>query len=77
MINRYTIQGMTCGGCAATVQRLLSGVAGVTNVQIDLHHHEASIGTSHTLPISALQAALAETHYRITELTPESAVHAS
>lgn len=30
-----TVTGMTCGGCAATVQRVLSRVPGVTAAEVD------------------------------------------
>lgn len=37
------ISGMTCGGCANTVKRLLSGVDGVTAVDVDLAKGKAEI----------------------------------
>jgi copper chaperone CopZ len=58
---------MTCGGCAATVQRLLFGVVGVIGVQIDLPHHAAWLGMKSDIDLSTLQAALSVTHYRISE----------
>jgi copper chaperone CopZ len=77
MVHKYSIEGMTCGGCATTVQRLLLGVAGVIGVQVDLLHHEASVGAVQDVKLSALQGALAGTHYRITEPMPEHALHKS
>lgn len=38
-----SISGMTCGGCADTVKRLLFGVDGVTGVDVDLRRGVAEI----------------------------------
>lgn len=38
-----SISGMTCSGCANTVQRVLSGVLGVTNVDVDLDKGSAVV----------------------------------
>ncbi len=32
----FKVPGMTCGGCAASVRKVLGGVAGVEDVQIDV-----------------------------------------
>ncbi|MEZ5657184.1 MAG: heavy metal-associated domain-containing protein [Burkholderiaceae bacterium] len=37
------VQGMTCGGCVASVQRLLKGVAGVDKAEVDLAQHHAVV----------------------------------
>jgi copper chaperone CopZ len=41
---RLSISGMTCGGCADTVKRVLSRVPGVTAVEVDLDKGAASVG---------------------------------
>jgi copper chaperone CopZ len=42
-----TVSGMTCGGCANAVNRVLSAVAGVTRVHVDLAGERATvIGTA-------------------------------
>ena len=33
---RLTVQGMTCGNCARSVERKLMGTAGVTKAKVDL-----------------------------------------
>ncbi len=35
MSERWSVAGMTCGGCAASVVRVLSGVSGVLDVRAD------------------------------------------
>lgn len=39
-----SISGMTCSGCADTVKRVLSRVAGVTAVEVDLDGGAATVG---------------------------------
>jgi copper chaperone CopZ len=58
MTHTYNITGMTCSGCQAKVQTVLSKVKGVQNVKIDLSKGEASIDMEHHIPTSELQSAL-------------------
>jgi copper chaperone len=37
------IQGMTCGGCANSVKRVLSDIAGVQSVEVSLDAGEARV----------------------------------
>ena len=38
-----TVQGMTCGNCARSVERKLTGTAGVTKAMVDLAGSAASV----------------------------------
>jgi copper chaperone CopZ len=58
MTHTYNVSGMTCGGCLAKVQKLLSGIAGVKSVSIDLPTGEASIEMTGHIPTSELKSAL-------------------
>lgn len=58
MTHTYTVAGMTCTGCVATVQRQLSQVPGVQKVAIDLAKNEATIDMAKHLPTADLKAAL-------------------
>ena len=58
MTHTYTITGMTCNGCAAKVQKLLSGVDGVEAVNIHLEKNEADVTMHHHIQTNALQNAL-------------------
>jgi len=58
MTHTYNITGMTCGGCLAKVQGLLSKVNGVENVQIDLAKLEATIDMERHIPTADLKEAL-------------------
>ncbi len=60
---------MSCGGCVAAVKNKLSTVAGVTSVQVDLAKKEAEITSSAIIKADALQNALKNTQYTISELS--------
>ena len=54
----YKITGMTCAGCQAKVQHLLSQVKGVNSVAIDLQKEEAEVTMEHHIATSELKNAL-------------------
>ncbi|MEJ7675619.1 MAG: heavy metal-associated domain-containing protein [Chitinophagaceae bacterium] len=58
MTHTYNVTGMSCGGCKATVQKLLAGVTGVENVMVDLPKAEAVIEMKEHVATSQLQSAL-------------------
>lgn len=59
---------MTCAGCQAKVQNVLSKVKGVKNVTIDLSKGEAEIEMDKHVPTSELQSALMDyPKYQLTE----------
>jgi len=59
MKHTYAISGLTCGGCAAKVKNLLSGVKGVNDVVIDLGKGEAEVEMSRHVGTGILKEALA------------------
>ena len=62
---------MTCGGCSAKVQSLLSNVTGAKNIRIDLAKAEANIDMEKHIPTSLLQAALKDyPKYQLSEKNP-------
>lgn len=58
MTQTYNIQGMTCGGCVASVQQKLSKISGVTSVEVSLASTEAKIEMLHPIPLKQLQEIL-------------------
>ena len=58
MTHTYNVNGMTCGGCQAKVQSLLSQTPGVKNVSIDLAKGEATINMDNHITTSTLKTAL-------------------
>ena len=58
MTHTYSITGMSCTGCQATVQKLFSNVPGIKNVSVDLQKAEATMDMENHIPITQLQSAL-------------------
>ena len=58
MTHTYKITGMTCNSCKAKVHQLLSQVAGIANVDVDLVNAEAAIQMDKHIATATLQNAL-------------------
>src|ERR1019366_9506257 len=58
MTHTYSVTGMSCTGCQAKVQQLLSGVNGVEKVSVDLPNGEAVIDMKEHIPTDQLKSAL-------------------
>jgi cation transport ATPase len=58
---------MTCDSCQAKVQKALSGIEGVTHVEVDWHSGETEITMQKHISTSVLQDALKGTKYQLTE----------
>lgn len=70
MTHIYKVSGMTCSGCQAKVQNLLSKVAGVKAVSIDLGKGEATIEMDKHIATDELKAALKDyPKYQLSETT--------
>ncbi len=70
MTHTYNISGMTCTGCQAKVQSLLSKVAGVQQVNIDLAKAEATIDMDKHIATADLKSALKDyPKYQISEIS--------
>lgn len=78
MTHTYKITGMTCTGCQAKVQSLLSKIPGVKKVSIDLDKGEATIDMAGHIPTPDLQAAFTDhPKYKLSEIPiPQIAVGA-
>ena len=65
----YFVRGMSCQGCKNHVQKALSSVPGVKNVEVDLEKGEALIESPSLIEISSLQQYLSASggHYTISE----------
>ena len=56
----YTIKGMTCGGCKASVEKKLNEIEGVTHVSVNLEKGEATITMDAHIAKDILQKVLPE-----------------
>ena len=71
MTHTYNVSGMTCSGCQAKVQNVLSKVKGVKNVAIDLSKGEEIINIDKHVSTAELQLALKDyPKYQLTEDHP-------
>ena len=60
----YTVTGMTCRHCVASVREEVSEVAGVETVDVDLTSGRLSVGGS-GFDSDAVRAAVAEAGYQV------------
>lgn len=68
MTHTYKVSGMTCTGCQAKVQSLLSKVAGIKDININLAKGEATINMDKHIATDDLKAVLKEyPKYQISE----------
>jgi Cu+-exporting ATPase len=67
MKHTYTVSGMSCIGCQASVEKSLRSLSGVTNVTVDLKKSEATIEMDTHIPLEKLQETLLKSglHYTI------------
>ncbi|MBP2322215.1 copper ion binding protein [Kibdelosporangium banguiense] len=61
----YTVTGMTCQHCVASVTEELSELDGVTKVAIDLTTGAVTVDSSAQLDPSAVKAAVTEAGYAL------------
>lgn len=63
MKNEYSIEGVKCGGCVAAVKEKLSKLESVIDVEINIQ--EKTIEVEGSASKEELQAALADTNFKI------------
>jgi len=61
----YTVTGMTCGHCVASVTEEVSKLDGVTSVDVDLASGRVSISSDVPLDGEAVAAAVDEAGYAV------------
>lgn len=66
MIHTYTVAGMTCNNCKASVENALQGLEYIKDVQVNLESSEVTIEMTMRVAVSKLQEALPE-KYSISE----------
>lgn len=64
-IETYTVTGMTCQHCAASVSEELSEVAGVEGVEVDVDSGRVTVTSTAPLKRSAVQGAVDEAGYEL------------
>lgn len=71
MKNTYTVTGMTCNGCRASVEKALNQIKNVINASVNLDSAEATIEMDKHISTETLQKALSD-KYTISEKKHEN-----
>ena len=61
----YTVQGMTCGHCVASVTEEVKGIAGVSDVSVELESGAVTVTSDAPLDTAAVKAAVQEAGYEL------------
>ena len=61
----YTVTGMTCGHCVASVTEEIQEISGVENVDVVLESGAVTVTSSQPLDDSAVKAAVEEAGYQV------------
>ena len=64
--NTFTVTGMTCGHCVASVTEEISAIDGVTDVAVDLPTGAVTVTSDRSLDAERVRAAVAEAGYQVT-----------
>jgi copper chaperone len=64
-IRTFTVQGMTCGHCVASVTEEVQEIAGVEHVDVVLETGAVTVTSSQPLDDSAVRDAVEEAGYRL------------
>jgi copper chaperone len=62
----YTVTGMTCGHCVASVTEEVSKLDRVTNVEVDLASGQVTVTSDGPIDDAAVAAAVDEAGYSVT-----------
>ena len=61
----YTVTGMTCGHCVASVTEEVSGIDGVTDVAVDLPTGAVTVTSTEPVDDADIRAAVQEAGYEL------------
>ena len=64
-VNSFTVSGMTCGHCVASVSDAIRKLDGVTNVNVDLGSGEVSVESDVPVAADAVASAVSEAGYEV------------
>jgi copper ion binding protein len=64
-VETYTVTGMTCGHCVASVTEEISEIAGVESVDVVLDSGAVTVTSSQPLDQQAVRAAVEEAGYQL------------
>jgi copper chaperone len=61
----YTVEGMTCGHCVASVTEEVKKIEGVRDVQVDLESGAVTVTSDADLETASVKAAVEEAGYEL------------
>ncbi|OXM43969.1 heavy-metal-associated domain-containing protein [Amycolatopsis alba] len=61
----YTVKGMSCGHCASSVTEEVSGIVGVSAVNVDVASGKVTITSDTALDVQIVDAAVTEAGYQL------------
>ena len=64
-LSAFTVTGMTCAHCVASVTEEIQEIPGVTDVRVDLESGAVSVTSSRPLDEAAVRAAVDEAGYQL------------
>jgi len=64
-ISTYTVTGMTCGHCVASVSEEVQEIEGVTQVQVSLESGTLTVTSAHPLDDATVRSAVEEAGYAL------------
>lgn len=65
MTTEYIVHGMSCGHCVKSISDELTGLAGVTGVEVDLATGKVSVSADSQVSDEAIRAAIDEAGYQV------------
>ena len=65
IVTDYTVSGMTCGHCVASVTEEVGALDGVSAVDVDLASGRVTVTSERPLPVAEVQAAVDEAGYQL------------
>jgi copper chaperone len=65
VVAEYTVTGMTCGHCVASVTEEVGALAGVRDVAVDLATGKVTVTSAAPLEVAAVEAAVDEAGYQL------------
>ena len=65
IVSTYTVTGMTCGHCVASVTEEVGELDGVTSVDVDLASGRVTVTSVAPLSTADVQAAVGEAGYQL------------
>lgn len=67
MDSEYTVTGMTCGHCVASVTAEIGRLPGVQDVRVDLANGRIEVRSDQPLPRESVRAAVDEAGYTLVD----------